>query len=475
MKKKLIQGILAVILCVAITTVAVPEDKSVVHAAGEEVDYHGIFDAAYYEANYSNSLPGTVSPEVLYDHYIRVGLQDAYSPSEEFQPIIYRENYPDLDAAFGDDWRMYAMHYVLLGKQEGRIADHSITVSDNTQDQAADGQETGGTTGDNAAQQETGGTASDNAAQQEGAGHHDATVSENAPTKMDYSTQPVIKLSTTTEADIQKGIAAAAPLIGERELVYSKVPQLITRTPRKLYYDGSIFTVCWQETINDHACYFAEVIVDDGMQFGRKLSGSGFGSGILSTASAMAKEVGAILASNADFYGTRPMGTVVTDGVVQRFDPRLDTCYVNDKGDLVLRYARSSSSAEEEQAFVTANNIRFGFTFGPIIMDNGKARTINSYMLGQIEENYSRAAIGQMGEHHYLIMNHSYWTGHGSGLLSDTISVMSQKGCEKAYTLDGGNTGEIVFDGEPFSRKADKERKVSDIIYFITARQDLGK
>ena len=47
---------------------------------------------------------------------------------------------------------------------------------------------------------------------------------------------------------------------------------------------------------------------------------------------------------------------------------------------------------------------------------------------------------------------------------------MYRKGCQKAYSLDGGQTSVLVFDGEPFNRVDwGNERVFSDIIYFASA------
>ena len=47
----------------------------------------------------------------------------------EFNVKIYRENYSDLDEAFGDNLFLYYMHYIQGGKTEGRIANQSLTSS----------------------------------------------------------------------------------------------------------------------------------------------------------------------------------------------------------------------------------------------------------------------------------------------------------------------------------------------------------
>ena len=52
---------------------------------------------------------------------------------------------------------------------------------------------------------------------------------------------------------------------------------------------------------------------------------------------------------------------------------------------------------------------------------------------------------------------------------------MYLKGVDKAYALDGGQTGELVFNGQVYNRiDFDAERTVSDIIYFASAVGDAG-
>jgi hypothetical protein len=46
------------------------------------------------------------------------GMREARIASEEFDVTKYRAAYKDLDAAYGDDWTAYYVHYILAGKQE---------------------------------------------------------------------------------------------------------------------------------------------------------------------------------------------------------------------------------------------------------------------------------------------------------------------------------------------------------------------
>ena len=57
-------------------------------------------------------------------------------------------------------------------------------------------------------------------------------------------------------------------------------------------------------------------------------------------------------------------------------------------------------------------------------------------------------------------------------MMEATISFYN---VDKAYALDGGQTGELVFNGQIYNRiDFDAERTVSDIIYFASAVGDSG-
>ena len=55
------------------------------------------------------------------------------------------------------------------------------------------------------------------------------------------------------------------------------------------------------------------------------------------------------------------------------------------------------------------------------------------------------------------------------------LGYFAEQGVMTAYCLDGGQTGEVVFKGEPYNYiDFNKERQVSDIIYFATALPEEG-
>lgn len=89
-----------------------------------------VFDPAYYAANnaaakqYAN---GNV--DLLWNYFVNVGIPKGDQASAEFNLAIYKQNNPDLVAAFGNNNIKYYVHYVQAGKAEGRKASNTTTTT----------------------------------------------------------------------------------------------------------------------------------------------------------------------------------------------------------------------------------------------------------------------------------------------------------------------------------------------------------
>ena len=240
------------------------------------------------------------------------------------------------------------------------------------------------------------------------------------------------------------------------------------------YLDETIFVVVWKELVHDKAISFAEVKIADPSQFGRKLVDDKYGSGKQMFCSALAKQSNAVLATNADYYAFRNLGITCFESTIYRTEDSLDTLFIDENGDFILYDRRQKRTKEELQSYVDENNIRFGLSFGPIMVRDGVAVENGNYPIGQTTEIYSRFGIGQMDRLHYLFVNVE---NHGEGrrpcTVNDYALIMVEKGVKQGYNLDGGQTGEIVIKGN-FYNFVDygNERDVSDIIYFTTALPD---
>ncbi len=242
---------------------------------------------------------------------------------------------------------------------------------------------------------------------------------------------------------------------------------------QKIYYyaDDSIFAIVWKEYCNNCYCNFAEVFVSDGSQIRRKLSGDTFGCGVQTYASSLAGQANAVVAMNGDFYKFRPYGICVYDRLVYRCTTHLDTCFFNSNGDMIFSYAGELATKEEAQQFVNDNDIVFSLAFGPVLIDNGVPKANLNYRIGETMQRYSRSAIGQLGDHHYLLMTIGHVAPYKECcVLKGAQDIMMLKGCVNAYTLDGGQTAEIIWKNKPYSYVDwGVERTVSDVLYFATA------
>ncbi len=272
-------------------------------------------------------------------------------------------------------------------------------------------------------------------------------------------------------------VAGALELIGQYErLIDGKElffdPDVNFTDDQIHYYaDDTILVLTWRELFLNHSVCFSEVFVADGSQFRRKLAADTYGSGIQKPATQLAVEANAVVAMNGDFYKFRTQGVTVYQRQLYRFNPSsLDCCHVNSEGDLIFTYAGELASQEQAEQFIQDNDILFTLAFGPVLVADGQIRNVNSYLIGEVTDTYSRSAIGQSGHGHYLLMTSNYGFNTIGATIGESAQIMYDKGCENAYALDGGQTAEIVWRGEPYNHvDYGNERAVSDILYFATA------
>ncbi len=271
----------------------------------------------------------------------------------------------------------------------------------------------------------------------------------------------------------------AKQLLNGRETLWNPDIERIPDTMIRYYLDETILVLEWQETEALAVGTFAEVIIADGSQLRRKLAGDAFGSGELEYATTLAKETNAVLAIGGDLYdhAARKIGICVYDGELYRFDQSSDTCYFTADGDMLFSYSNQFSSEAEAREFISDNDIQFSVSFGPVMIDNGIDVTPEYYRWGEVNDHYARAAIGQLGERHYLTMtiNCLFPGYYYLATLRQAADAMVKRGCLNAFTLDGGQTASIIINNELINPvQFGEERLTSDIIYFATAMNQNG-
>lgn len=176
----------------------------------------------------------------------------------------------------------------------------------------------------------------------------------------------------------------------------------------------------------------------------------------------MAKDKNAIIAINGDYFGARKQGVVVRNGKLIRKDPPFR--------DILVMYEDGSMETFTKEEFdfdkANAKGIMHAWSFGPMLLDNGKAMTefnsdVNTYN--------PRTAIGYYEPGHYCFLSVNGRGEEGSeGIRMEKMSeLFEQLGCQVAYNLDGGQTSIMVWDkGEKvINTPVSGGRNCSDMIY----------
>ena len=278
--------------------------------------------------------------------------------------------------------------------------------------------------------------------------------------------------TAASPAELTDILSTAADALNIRSPLFTVDTPIKSGTDIQYYLDESIFAVTWKQTIKNCTYTFSEVKIAHPSQLRRFYSEGKYNSGILHTTTEMAQSVNAVTASSGDYYSYRNFGIVVNEGIVYRANGQLlDTCYIDNKGDLLFTYVREIDGKTEVQNFVDENNVRFSLCFGPVLLLNGVNMTPFYYNSGEINENYPRAALCQMDELHYvLVCANMEAPDYQVPTVRQFADNLAELGIPTAYSLDGGQTAAIVFNNQLINTVSyGAQREISDIIYFATA------
>ena len=277
---------------------------------------------------------------------------------------------------------------------------------------------------------------------------------------------------TDDPSSLQWLIDEAADLLDGQELLFSTDVEIIPGSVVSYYLDETILAIAWKQGIHGCVYTFSEVKIAHPTQFRRFLSEGQYGSGVLHTTSEMAASVNAVTASAADYYSYRAFGLLVNNGTVYKNKANtLDTCFIDDEGDLLFATPEELEGEGVLEKYIEDNNVRFSISFGPILLVDGEYMGPYRYPVGEISEQYSRAALCQLGKLHYAVVTANmerYFPVVPN--LRTFARHLSEQDIKKAYTLDGGQTATIVMNNKVFNTVSyGAERDISDIIYFATA------
>lgn len=276
----------------------------------------------------------------------------------------------------------------------------------------------------------------------------------------------------TDPADLKEVLEAASVLLEGQTTMFTTETEILPDSKIAYYLDETIFAVCWKQAIHNCVYTFSEIKIAHPSQFRRFLSEGQYGSGVLHTTSEMAASVNAVVASAGDYYGYRSVGVLVNNGITYREKVgNLDTCFIDDKGDLLFVNGAELTGEGAVAQFVEENNVRFSICFGPLLIKDGEYCAPPRYALGEIGGQYSRAALCQLDSLHYLLVSANMEPGNRNvPTLRMFAEALHSLNIPNAYTLDGGQTATIVMNDQVFNTVSyGAEREISDIIYFATA------
>ena len=264
----------------------------------------------------------------------------------------------------------------------------------------------------------------------------------------------------------------AAGLLQGQQLYFGPERERLEGTPIKYYLDDSIAVVTWKELVGYTVLTFAEVKIADGSQFRRFLADGRYGADTQYKTTEMAQTVNAVLASSGDFYKFHYNGIVVYEGEVRKVHAnKADTCFIDEGGNLIFLSQDEKMTQEEARDMIVQRIQKESLVFGPILVEDGVRCEPANYDLGEINSFSPRAALCQMDELHYLVVTANPEPEHPGKLdIHQFAQRLAETGCQKAYTLDGGQTAAIALDGELVNHVLyGQQRPISDIIYFATA------
>ncbi len=195
----------------------------------------------------------------------------------------------------------------------------------------------------------------------------------------------------------------------------------------------------------------------------------------------LAKRVNAILAVNGDFPATfngnvantfiLRQGKVYRDSVASS----LDLLLIDEDGDFHVIPAGSDLETMDK-TMINGKKVINAFQFGPALVIDGE-RVSDEAILdlshspewAYPQKRSQRMCIAQLGPLQYMVVCCAHY---GSDLPTMREIALSIAPCQTVYTLDGGESTQMMFLGQKVNNvneDGNQPRKISDIIYFASA------
>ncbi len=229
--------------------------------------------------------------------------------------------------------------------------------------------------------------------------------------------------------------------------------------------------------------YYAIITVKDASQLRTApADGKDFAATTRLPANRIAKRVNAVIAINGDysaaFSGQRSNSYILRQGKVYRdtVETFLDMLLIDEDGDFHVVRPGDCDLAAMDKTQIGGKRVVNAFQFGPALVLNGE-KVPDEYVLDYGHSPYysepdrraQRMAIAQLGPLQYMVVCNAHY---GTDLATFRDLIMSIAPCQTVYTMDGGNSAQMVFLGTKVNNvSADNKdsRGITDIIYFASA------
>ncbi len=234
------------------------------------------------------------------------------------------------------------------------------------------------------------------------------------------------------------------------------------------YSDGRISITITEYRVHNTTVYVADVVLSSPEYLKTAFANNAYGRNVTAKTSETAKQNGALLAINGDYYGARERGYVLRNGVAYRDSGSSGTeaLVIYDTGEFEIVTEKQVSLDELEK-----NGARQVLSFGPALIIDFQNAVSEGEEVGQAMRSNPRTAIGIVDQLHYLFVVSDGRTSQSEGLsLHELADFMQSLGAATAYNLDGGGSSTMYFNGKIINQpttdgKTIKERSVSDIVY----------
>jgi len=222
--------------------------------------------------------------------------------------------------------------------------------------------------------------------------------------------------------------------------------------------------------------WIVDIEIKDPSQL-RTASADGWDSSGVAPGTRMAQRMNAVLAINGDYFSYKGHDYVVRQGVtyLNHLRGNRDILVIDEDGDFHGYLAPDRGDIPEE---INGKKIINAFSFGPLLVVDGKIRQGGYNMAMSADVGCQRMALCQIGKLKYrIICCASPHRGSKGMTLEKFRSFVAEMGdIQIAYNLDGGDSTVLIINGQKINDVENPNtRDLADIIYFATAYPGVGQ